>query len=196
MVQGVEYTIATELVNKLRYFDGDCALCELCNHRHNCDSDGLFGCKTGIAEWIFKIVRAAEKPKEEELTDEQRKRKAYYQAHKEECIARTKAYIDKNKEKHKEYNRQYYLTHKEERKKKSQQWREDHLEQIKESNKKWRDEHPGYRGNKTTEEIKEYHRQYYQANKEKFREWAKARRERLASGDECNERATWREKQN
>lgn len=113
MVQGVEYTIATELVNKLRYFDGDCALCELCNHRHNCDSDGLCGCKAGIAEWIFKIVRAAEKPPEEELTEEQIKKKAYYQAHREEYLARMKAYNDKNKEKHKEYCHQYYQANKE-----------------------------------------------------------------------------------
>lgn len=176
MSKGPEYALATELVNKLRYFDGDCALCELCNHRHNCDSDGLFGCKTGIAEWIFKVLRNAEK---KEPTEEQIRKKAYYQAHKAEYTAKAKARYKNSKEKHNEQNRQYYLRHKEEVNERNKQRQEAHAEQIKEYNKQWHDEHPGYRGNKTAEEIQEYNRQYYQAHKDEYKQRAMERKERL-----------------
>jgi integrase len=45
-------------------------------------------------------------------TKKQDRRRAYYEANKELCLARSKAYYEANKDKQKEYAKQYYLANK------------------------------------------------------------------------------------
>jgi len=77
---------------------------------------------------------------------ENRTKKEYYEANKDEIKEHKKQYYEDNKDKIKEYKKQYY---------------EDNKEKLKEKRRKYREQNK--------EKIKKKDKQYYEQNKEKYR---------------------------